>query len=256
MYAELSPESQVEPRRRDGAAAAPTRAPQGRPPRHRSPSARRAGRSTRTARPSSPCRSRWTPTPSGRSRARFAVPVSDGTIDWRPDLVFPGLEEGEKLDRSTKVPKRAPILAADRSPLAEGPADARTTVGSGGIVTGEIGKPGPDQRAELDARGFPPGRARGHERARARLRVDPRRHSRRASCSPPGRETRGCWRRASRSRASRCGRRSSPSCRTRRPRPSAPRSAAPPSSTPRTATCSRSPGSRSRRPSPRAPPSR
>jgi len=91
----------------------------------------------------------------GTIEGEIALPVSDGAIDWRPDLVFPGLEEGEKLDRSTKLPKRAPILAADRSPLAEGPAGARTTVGAGGTVTGEIGQPKGEQKAELEARGFP-----------------------------------------------------------------------------------------------------
>lgn len=92
----------------------------------------------------------------GTIDGEIAVPVSDGAIDWRPDLVFPGLEEGEKLERKTKAPERAPILAADRTPLAEGPLEARTTVGAGGIVAGEIGEPTEEQVEAMDTSGLPP----------------------------------------------------------------------------------------------------
>jgi cell division protein FtsI/penicillin-binding protein 2 len=85
----------------------------------------------------------------------IAVPVTDGAIDWQPNLVFPGLESGQKLDRRIELPKRAPILAADRSPLAEGPADARTTNGAGGVIAGELGKAKGERAKELEARGFP-----------------------------------------------------------------------------------------------------
>ena len=68
----------------------------------------------------------------GTIEGELAVPVADGGIDWQPHLVFPGLGEGEELDRKTQLPKRAPLLAADRSVLAGGPADARTTNGAGG----------------------------------------------------------------------------------------------------------------------------
>ncbi len=91
----------------------------------------------------------------GPVEGEIAVPVADGAIEWRGNMVFPGLEEGQKLDRRTELPKRAPILAADRSPLAEGPADARTTNGAGGIVAGEMGKVKGEQARELEARGFP-----------------------------------------------------------------------------------------------------
>ena len=97
----------------------------------------------------------------GTIDGEIAVPVSDGAIEWRPDLVFPGLREGEKLDRRTRLPKRAPILAEDRTPLAEGPADARATVGTGGIITGEISKPAADQAEQMVSRGFPDGALAG-----------------------------------------------------------------------------------------------
>ena len=78
-----------------------------------------------------------------------------------PEPCLPGLKAGEKLNRRTKPPKRAPILAADRSPLAQGPVGSRTTVGSGGVVAGEVGDP-PTERARAMARqGFPGGTAAG-----------------------------------------------------------------------------------------------
>lgn len=94
----------------------------------------------------------------------IAMPVSHGAIDWDPELVFPGLTAGDELKRKTELPKRAPILAADRSPIAEGPVTSRTTNGAGGIIAGEVGtldKDQTEQEAELEARGFPPGSPTG-----------------------------------------------------------------------------------------------
>ncbi len=97
----------------------------------------------------------------GTVEGEMAVPVADGAIDWRPELVFPGLAEGESLERKSKLPKRAPILAADRSVLAEGPVDARSTNGAGGIIAGEVGEATPEQAAAMDAAGFPEGTPAG-----------------------------------------------------------------------------------------------
>ena len=97
----------------------------------------------------------------GTVAGEIGVPVTDGAIEWRPDLVFPGLSEGDELDRRTKMPDRAPILATDRSVLAEGNADARVTNGTAGIVTGEISKPKGEQAAALQAAGFPDGALAG-----------------------------------------------------------------------------------------------
>ncbi len=100
----------------------------------------------------------------GSVDGEIGMPVSDGAIDWGPQLVFPGLTEGDELKRKTELPERAPILAADRSPIAEGPVTARTTNGAGGIVAGEVGtldKDQKDQEADLQARGFPPGSPAG-----------------------------------------------------------------------------------------------
>jgi len=97
----------------------------------------------------------------GTVEGEIAVPVVDGAIDWQPHLVFPGLAEGDELKRNSKLPKRAPILAADRSPMAQGPVGSRTTNGNGGILAGEVGEPTAEQAEALEAAGFPSGTPAG-----------------------------------------------------------------------------------------------
>lgn len=91
----------------------------------------------------------------GEVAGEVAVPVAEGGVSWQPNLVFPGLGPGEKLAAETKLGKRGPILAADGSVLASGPASARTTNGAGGIVTGETGPPGRKRAEQVEALGFP-----------------------------------------------------------------------------------------------------
>ena len=66
---------------------------------------------------------------------------SDG-IAWQNSLLFPGLNEGEDLTRTTELPRRAPILASDGQRMAEGPSLAREyPLGDSMIdVTGTIGE--------------------------------------------------------------------------------------------------------------------
>ena len=97
----------------------------------------------------------------GTVSGEIAVPVADDGVSWQPNIVFPGLGEGDELVRKTVVPKRAPILAADRKPLASGPATARTTTAGGGVITGETGKPPAERRAQMTAEGFPEGSVGG-----------------------------------------------------------------------------------------------
>jgi cell division protein FtsI/penicillin-binding protein 2 len=87
-----------------------------------------------------------------------AIPVSDGRVAWAPHLVFPGLAEGEQLARQTRAPPRASILAADGTPLAEGPAAARSSpLGvSASAVTGSMDTARGDVATDLEAEGFPP----------------------------------------------------------------------------------------------------
>src|SRR6202000_674757 len=81
------------------------------------------------------------------------LPWSEGGIKWEASLVFPGLRRGEKLEAETELAPRAAILAADGTPLAEGPASEREhPLGSAAIdVTGEIGEASEDDEPNLAA---------------------------------------------------------------------------------------------------------
>ena len=78
----------------------------------------------------------------GSYEAELVVPIADDGVAWDPSLAYPGLHEGEHLERRIKLAPRAPILARDGTPLAEGPAEAREhPLGSAAIdVTGEVGE--------------------------------------------------------------------------------------------------------------------
>ena len=95
----------------------------------------------------------------GEVSGTVSIPVEEGAVAWRPDLVFPGLEPGEELDRRTRAPPRAAILAADGTPLAKGPSSARTSpIGPSAIdIAGEMGAAKGEQRDAAIAAGFPPG---------------------------------------------------------------------------------------------------
>jgi penicillin-binding protein A len=95
----------------------------------------------------------------GPLEADVDLPYSDGGIAWDESLVFPGLRTGEHLESEVELAPRAPILAADGTPLAEGPAEARAhPIGSAAIdVTGEVGAAEEEESEALARRGFPPG---------------------------------------------------------------------------------------------------
>jgi cell division protein FtsI/penicillin-binding protein 2 len=86
------------------------------------------------------------------------LPYADGGIDWDASLVFPGLRPDEHLESQIELAPREPILAADGTPLAEGPAEARAhPIGSDAIdVTGEVGA-AEESSAETDGSSLPPG---------------------------------------------------------------------------------------------------
>ena len=97
----------------------------------------------------------------GQLNDELEIPLSDGKVAWAPNLVFPGLNTDERLVRRTRAPPRAAILAADRSPLAEGPASARTVGTAALAVVGEVGSPSRAQAKRLEMLGFPPGTLTG-----------------------------------------------------------------------------------------------
>jgi peptidoglycan glycosyltransferase len=86
---------------------------------------------------------------------------ADPGIDWRAELVYPGLRRGEKLKRETTLPPRATLQARDGSALAKGP-DRLSDLGPlASEIAGTVG-PAPAARAvELEARGVPAGAAVG-----------------------------------------------------------------------------------------------
>ncbi len=94
----------------------------------------------------------------GPVEAELELPYAEGGISWDQSLVFPGLRPGEHLDSQIELAPRAPILAADGTPLAEGPAEARAhPLGSSSIdVSGEVGIADETESEALASQGFGP----------------------------------------------------------------------------------------------------
>ncbi len=94
----------------------------------------------------------------GTVEEKLDLPFEEGGIAWDPSLVFPGLRPGEHLESQVELAPRAPILAADGTPLAEGPAEARAhPIGSAAIdVTGEVGSAEEGDVEALARQGFAP----------------------------------------------------------------------------------------------------
>ncbi len=94
----------------------------------------------------------------GTVAAGLELPFAEGGIAWTSSLVFPGLHPGEHLENRVELAPRAPILAADGSPLASGPADGREhPLGGAAIdVTGEVGLAPEEELPVLARRGFAP----------------------------------------------------------------------------------------------------
>ena len=94
----------------------------------------------------------------GPVEAPLELPFAEDGVAWEKRLTFPGVHEGEHLESQVELAPRAPILAADGTPLAEGPAEARAhQIGSAAIdVTGEVGEAAEEDQAALARQGFPP----------------------------------------------------------------------------------------------------
>lgn len=94
----------------------------------------------------------------GTVEQELDVPYANGGVEWSQSLVFPGLRPGEELAADVELAERAPILARDGTPLAEGPAEEREhPIGSAAIdVTGEVGESPEEEWPVLARRGFSP----------------------------------------------------------------------------------------------------
>jgi cell division protein FtsI/penicillin-binding protein 2 len=94
----------------------------------------------------------------GQVEGTLRLPLEDGKVAWAPHLTFPGLAQGERVGRRLTLPKRAPIIARDGTPLATGNGASRRSprLGSEAIdVTGEVGAPDSELEAELTKQGYP-----------------------------------------------------------------------------------------------------
>ena len=79
-----------------------------------------------------------------------ALKASDAGVDWRPYMSFPGLRAGERLDRTTRMPSRADLLARDGTPFSKLPDIAPDVLGAVGPMPAE-------DVARLTALGYPAG---------------------------------------------------------------------------------------------------
>jgi cell division protein FtsI/penicillin-binding protein 2 len=96
----------------------------------------------------------------GDVKGTISLPLDEeGTLEWEPHMAFPGLEPGEELGRETRLGERASLLASDGSPLAEGPASARTSpLGASALaIAGALGSPSRKQDTAQYALGSPKG---------------------------------------------------------------------------------------------------
>jgi penicillin-binding protein A len=86
--------------------------------------------------------------------------VKDGDsprIAWTPQLVFPGLGAGERLQRTTQMPERADLLARDGTPLAQGPDRGSPLGATAQAIVGALGPIPADHRARDAELGYPEG---------------------------------------------------------------------------------------------------
>jgi len=92
-----------------------------------------------------------------RGTVELDVVDEDGQarIAWRPNLVFPGLAPGERLQRTTTMPPRAALLARDGTPLAQGPDRSSPLGAAATAITGALGPIPPDRQGRDGALGYP-----------------------------------------------------------------------------------------------------
>jgi cell division protein FtsI/penicillin-binding protein 2 len=98
----------------------------------------------------------------GRISSPLALTVeedADGTkgIAWRPELVFPGLRAGERLERKTRMPPRAAIQARDGTIIAQGEQRLSDLGPLASEIAGRLGPAPPEREEELARRGVPAG---------------------------------------------------------------------------------------------------
>ena len=88
-------------------------------------------------------------------RLTFSGEGDDRRVTWSPNLVFPGLADGERLERSTQLPRRADILARNGSVLAQGEDRSSEIADVAASILGELGPPPAERVARLRELGYP-----------------------------------------------------------------------------------------------------
>ncbi len=76
-------------------------------------------------------------------------------VAWREHDVFPGVRPGQTLERDTRLPERAALLARDGTPLAQGPVRASRLGAVASAVVGQLGAIPPERASRLAALGWP-----------------------------------------------------------------------------------------------------
>jgi cell division protein FtsI/penicillin-binding protein 2 len=91
--------------------------------------------------------------------APLVLPLDGDRIAWSANLVFPGLQPGQHLERRPEVPPRAPLLGRTGAELARGPVANRAfPLGPAAEdVVGHTGRPDVATSAAMAADGFPAG---------------------------------------------------------------------------------------------------
>ncbi len=95
----------------------------------------------------------------GTVRATMRLPFDgegdEAHIAWAPHLAFPGMRRGERLQRTTRLPPRADILARDGTPLARGE-DRGSPLGAvASAISGSMDVAPPQRAERLGERGVP-----------------------------------------------------------------------------------------------------
>jgi len=88
-------------------------------------------------------------------RLTFSGEGEERRVNWKPNLVFPGVKVGERLERRTELPRRADIIARDGTPLARGDERDSPIADVAGSIVGEMGAAPSEDADRLRKLGYP-----------------------------------------------------------------------------------------------------
>jgi len=93
----------------------------------------------------------------GQLHEQLRLPLSSDEqhIDWTPTMVFPGLEPGERLTRTSSLGTRGNLLASNGQVLAQGPNLSSPIPTVANEVVGNLGPISPTAAAAYSAEGYP-----------------------------------------------------------------------------------------------------